>query len=270
MRVDGETEELNLIGADAPEPGEGDDDLGECYAREASDRIRDLLKEGDTVYLERDEEDRDGKDRLLRYVWVPGADGDKAYLLNTKMVREGYASFKSKDPNTTYDHRLKEAEDYAKEKKRGLWKACGGAHVEITPPPELGEVDNPAPIGTTLNTDGQNITVSEAFFTYEFGFATPKGGYIFIVISARIENVDDDDHGYTESRFSARDMDTGATFDDTFTLADQPLGSGDLSPGEFVFGQVVLEVQETATRVRIKYDPKSLGEGDEAYWIVQR
>jgi hypothetical protein len=229
-----------------------------------------LLKKGDTIYLERDEEDRDGKDRLLRYVWVPGEDGGKAFLLNTKMVRDGFASFKSKEPNTKYDDRLEDAEELAKEKNRGLWKECGGPHVGITPPPELGEADYPAPIGTTLNTDGQNITVSDAFFSYDYGFSSPKGGYVFLVFTARIENVDDKDHGYTESRFSARDIDSGATFDDTFTFADQPLGSGDLSPSEFVFGTVVLEVQETATRVRIKYDPKSLGEGDEVYWIVQR
>lgn len=85
----------------------------------------------------------------------------------------------------------------------------------------------------------------------------------------QITNVDDDTHGYTEARFSAKDLDTDANFDDTFAFSDQPLGSGELSPGEYVIGQVVLEVQETATRIRVKYDPKSIGSGDEVYWLFE-
>jgi len=36
-----------------------------------------------------------------------------------------------------------------------------------------------------------------------------------------------------------------------------------------VSGQAVLEVQETATQVRVKYDAKTLG-GGEVYWLVPR
>src|SRR5215207_5505713 len=93
VEIDGEEEEINLIGTDAPEVGDGEDDLGECYAEEASKRIEALIEKDGTVYLEKDEENKDGKDRLLRYVWLEGKDGKKAYLLNTKMVREGFATF---------------------------------------------------------------------------------------------------------------------------------------------------------------------------------
>jgi micrococcal nuclease len=266
VRVGGKTEELNTIGADAPETDKGD--RGECYAREAGDRVRKLIPKQATVWLERDEKDKDGKGRLLRYVWVTDTKG-KAFLLNERLIREGYASFKSKDGNARDDARLEAAQAAAKQGKKGLWGACGGAHVELKEPPKVGEADNPAPLGTAVETDGQRITVTDAFFSSDYGFATPKGGYVFLVLSVRIENVGDGDHGYDEARFSAKDLDTDATFDDTFTLADNPLGDGELSPREWVEGTVVLEVQESATRVRVKYDAKLIGAG-EAYWLVTR
>jgi endonuclease YncB( thermonuclease family) len=126
VRIGDTTEELNTIGADAPEVDEGDD--GECYANEASDAIRALLPKKATVYLEKDETDRDGKNRILRYVWVPGKDGKSAFLLNERLIKEGYASFKAKDGNTKYDKHLKKAENAAKKAKAGLWGICGGAH----------------------------------------------------------------------------------------------------------------------------------------------
>jgi hypothetical protein len=204
-------------------------------------------------------------------VWVAGEECKKPFMLNERLIKEGYASFKVDEDNGKYDARFKKAQDAAKKGKKGLWDECGAAHVELKEPPALGEADNPAPLGTGVETDGQRITVSDVFFSYDYGFSTPKGGYVFLVFTARIENISkDDNHGYEESRFSARDLDSDATFDDTFTLADQPLGSGELSPGEFVYGTVVLEVQDSTTRLRIKYDPSFFGDGDEAYWIVSR
>ena len=149
-----------------------------------------------------------------------------------------------------------------------MWGACGGPHVEITPEPELGEADLPAPIGTTLTASDVAVTVTSAFLSYDYGFATPKGGYVFLVIEAQIQNVDDENHGYAGNRFSAKDFDTGAEFDDTFTLTDGGLGTGELSPGEYVSGVIVLEVQETARRVRIKYDTAAFG-GTNLYWLVE-
>jgi endonuclease YncB( thermonuclease family) len=268
VRIDGQTEELNTIGADAPETDKGD--FGECYAKEASDRVKTLLAKKATIWLEQDDVDHDGKDRLLRYVWVVGDDGAKPSMLNEGLIREGFASYASSGDNKRYDARFKKAQDAAKKAKTGLWGACDGAHDKLQHEPRIGDPNQPAPLGTGVETDGQSITVSDAFFSGDYGFSTPKGGYVFLVITARIENVDDGDHGYEDSRFSARDLDSDATFDDTFTLADQPLGSGELSPGEFVFGTVVLEVQDTSTRIRIKYDPKLMGDGDEAYWLVTR
>jgi micrococcal nuclease len=273
VEVDGEEEEINLIGTDAPEVGDSDDDLGECYAKEAADRIEDLIEKDGTVYLERDEENKDGKDRLLRYVWLEGKDGKKAFLLNTKLVREGYATFKSKDPNTKYDENFTKAEDEAKDKKRGLWKTCGGGHVEVTPAPELGSADNPAPLGATISGDGREITLNNAYFVEGYDFLAPDAGNIYLTIEVTIVNNSESGktHDYNELCFSAVDPDRGFKFDDTLlNPSGSPLGSGDLGPGDVVRGEVVLEVKADSQRIRVKYDTGCGIGGENLYWIVNR
>ena len=78
IRVDFQSNEevVLMAGIDAPEPGE-------CYAGEAAQRVEELAPEGTTVYLERSGLDRDGKDRLVRYVWIPGA-GDARGFCSTR------------------------------------------------------------------------------------------------------------------------------------------------------------------------------------------
>jgi endonuclease YncB( thermonuclease family) len=263
VTIEDKGETVLLISANAPESGD-------CFFDKSSERLESLLPMGATVYLEQDGESRDGKDRLLRYVWLP-RDGKKAMLVDERMIADGFSTFAPRDGHDKRDARLKKAEQLAKDEKRGMWAdgACDAGESGEEEPAKLGSGDNPAPIGTTLTTDGQEITVTSAYFTYEFGFVTPKGGYVFLVLETSIRNVDDAVHGYEESRFSAKDLDSGAEFDDTFTFADAPLGSGELSPGEYVYGQVVLEVQESAKNVRIKYDAKFIG-GGEVYWLMTR
>lgn len=266
--IDGDTETVLLISTDAPEKNE-------CFGDKASSRLKKLIPTGTTIYLEKDTDDRDGKDRLLRYVWLPREDAS-ARLIDERMVADGYSTFKSREDNTKYDSRLKKVEKKAKSEKRGLWEDCGGGHVEVTPKPKatevptLGEKNLPADLGATLETDGQAVTLQEAFFSYDYGFSTPKGGYVFLVMSVRIENVDDSDHGYEEGRFKALNAETDAEYEYTFTLADQPLGAGELSPGEFVFGQVVLEVQDTPSPLLVQFDPSYISGDDEVYWSVFR
>ncbi|MGH2562723.1 MAG: thermonuclease family protein [Thermomicrobiales bacterium] len=134
VRVDGETEEVVLIGLDVPARGRGGD-FGECFADESFNRLRDLLPEGETVFLEAGALDRDDDDRLLRYVWL-GPDGDReATLLNTKLLREGYAGFVTDRENDKYNERMDEHEQTARGAGRGLWGVCGGVHEEFVPTP---------------------------------------------------------------------------------------------------------------------------------------
>jgi endonuclease YncB( thermonuclease family) len=129
---DGEKQQVDLLGIDAPELKNSGD---ECFAREAADALASLIPADSTVYLE--DEDVDDEDHAwLRDVWVEGKDGGKAALLNTKLVREGFAgSDLDDDEEGKYSDRISDAEDNAKDAKRGLWGACGGVHKKIVPTP---------------------------------------------------------------------------------------------------------------------------------------
>ena len=266
VSVGGENEEVRLLGIDAPELDEGE--YGECYASESSERLARMLPEGRTVYLESDGEDKDGKGRLLRFVWFVNRSGTAA-LANELMLGAGLAGLDEDHPYSKHVDELVEAVEEAQQENAGLWGACGEVHAEVTPTPQAGDADRPAQIGDTVTKDGLAVTITDAFFSDEYGFSTPKGGYDFLVIEVTVENVGDEDMGYYDDQFAAIDYDTGAEFDDTFVLAENPLGSGELSPGEYVTGVVVPEVQETARRVRVKYATSIFG-GENLYWLVER
>jgi micrococcal nuclease len=111
--IDGDTIEIEggyrvrYIGIDTPE-------RDESYFREALQANRDLV-EGKKVWLEKDVEDRDRYDRLLRYVWVDNT------MVNAELVRLGYAYSYSYPPNLKYQTYLLQMEEEAREHKRGLW-----------------------------------------------------------------------------------------------------------------------------------------------------
>lgn len=130
-----------------------------------------------------------------------------------------------------------------------------------------GALDDPADIGATLRGDGLAVTVGSAEFATELGSNTPKGGYKFLVVETRIKNVGDKDHTYASSDFSAQDGKTRAGFDSVFVLDDGMLDSGTLSPGEYVTGNVVFEVQETTRQALVKFDPDKLTEED-LFWAA--
>lgn len=129
----GEQANVALIGLEVSRRT-GGSQPGECYGDEAFARLRDLLPEGTTVYLESDKKTHDGS-TFLRYVWLPGSGNEKATLINTKMVREGYAAFKPDKVNTKYNDRLAAQENEAKQGKRGLWGVCGDVHQRLIPTP---------------------------------------------------------------------------------------------------------------------------------------
>jgi micrococcal nuclease len=131
VRDNGKTETLQLIGVDAPNLAT-DTSGEECYATEARDHLRTLLAKKQTVYLERDQRDRDAAGSVLCYAWVVDPTTTKAYLLNSKVVRDGYAAYADMNPNARYDANIKKAESDARAKRRGLWTACGGAHVLLS------------------------------------------------------------------------------------------------------------------------------------------
>ncbi|MDQ2684049.1 MAG: thermonuclease family protein [Chloroflexota bacterium] len=123
VMIDGKEYEVNLIGADAPEPGE-------CLFDASSRFLARLLPIGSTVYLERDQKDKDGKGRLLRYVWVEYQNDGQSDLINVRVIRYGFAGWISRDGNTSRDVQLEAAQTRAKETNEEIWFECGEVHAD--------------------------------------------------------------------------------------------------------------------------------------------
>lgn len=115
----GSVERVRLLGIDTPESVKPDTPV-ECFAKEASSRLRALLPEGTAVRLARDAEERDRFGRLLAYVYrLP--DG---VFVNLDLVRGGYARVLTVRPNVAHAPELERASRDARRSGRGLWGAC--------------------------------------------------------------------------------------------------------------------------------------------------
>ncbi|NLA34488.1 MAG: thermonuclease family protein [Actinobacteria bacterium] len=126
--VDGDTvvvhlgensEKVRLIGIDTPESVDPRQPV-ECFGKEASARLAELLPPKTSVRLEVDAEPRDAYNRLLAYVHRAS---DGAFI-NLAMVADGYANTLSIPPNVTYRTQFAEAERSARDAQLGLWRAC--------------------------------------------------------------------------------------------------------------------------------------------------
>lgn len=262
VKIGDKEEEVRLIACDAPEV-KNEDGHPECGFEESKQLLAKYVA-GRRILLEKDAEDRDGKRRLWRHVWVSASDGVNFGLFNEILLETGWVTIQPEEKNTKHAERYQLAAQAAKENQAGLYAKCGGHHVAAPP---RGSGENPGSVGETLVGEGVAVTLNDAFRTYDYNYSTPKGGYVFLILNVTLQNNGEDEKGYSDTRFSAKDLDTGAEFDDTFALLDAPLGRGDLSTGEYVTGQVALEIQETAVNVRVKYQISALG-GESVYWLV--
>lgn len=116
----GETYDVRLLGIDTPESVSPREPV-ECFGREAAAATAALLEEA-TVRLVKDVEERDGFDRLLRYVYV-GAE-----LANARLVANGYAHAYTYPPNVRWSELFVRLQREAREGHRGLWstETCSG------------------------------------------------------------------------------------------------------------------------------------------------
>ncbi len=120
--VDGDTiviegnKKLRYIGINTPESVDPRRPV-QCLANEASQRNKELV-EGKLVTLEKDVSETDKYGRLLRYVYVDGV------MINKQLVQEGYALASAYPPDVKHQSELKEAENEARENKRGMWNSC--------------------------------------------------------------------------------------------------------------------------------------------------
>lgn len=122
--IDGDTikldsgENIRFIGIDAPETSRGK----ECYADEATQFLKQLV-ENKQVTLIKDVSEADRFGRPLRYVMVIDENGSELFV-NEVLVRGGYAEAASYPPDTAKDDILQQAEEEAKQEKKGLWNKC--------------------------------------------------------------------------------------------------------------------------------------------------
>lgn len=132
--IDGDAEQVRLIGIDAPELVHPDRSP-ECYAQEASGRAEELI-EGEEVVLLPDytQDDRDKYGRLLRYVFL----GDGTHI-NLQLLEEGMAYEYTHQAPYRYLDEFVAAEEEARDNGDGLWHpdTCDGQReVETGPSPE--------------------------------------------------------------------------------------------------------------------------------------
>lgn len=125
--IDGDTieieggERVRYLGIDTPETKDPRKPV-QCFGKEASNKNRELV-EGKRVVLETDIIDKDKYDRLLRYVFLDLGSGTKLFV-NDFLIREGYGQVLTIPPNVKYADQFVEAQQQAREQKKGLWAKC--------------------------------------------------------------------------------------------------------------------------------------------------
>ncbi len=110
-------ERVRLVGINCPEKPHNNKP-GECFGIEATRFAIKLLK-NKTVKLEYDRVKRDHYHRLLAYVFLPSGK-----MANVILVRKGFAYVLTVPPNKKYRSRLLEAQRFALDENRGMWKEC--------------------------------------------------------------------------------------------------------------------------------------------------
>ncbi|MDQ4064563.1 MAG: thermonuclease family protein [Actinomycetota bacterium] len=117
----GSEERVRLIGIDTPESVRPGTPI-ECFGKEAA-RAGAVLMDGQNVILVKDVEERDGFERLLRYVYI----GDE--MANARLVVNGYATAFTYPPNVRHADLFVQLEREARTGERGLWspETCDGA-----------------------------------------------------------------------------------------------------------------------------------------------
>ena len=115
LNIDGQKTRVRLIGIDTPESVAEDKSRNVKEGKIASEYTKKLL-EKKKVRVEFDDEKEDVYERKLGYVFLDDE------FINEKLLKEGMAKLYTKTTNQKYSERLKKAEEYARENKKGFWK----------------------------------------------------------------------------------------------------------------------------------------------------
>ena len=119
--INGKNETVRLIGLDTPETVDPRKPV-QCFGEEASKKAKEILT-GKRVRLEMDasQGERDKYGRLLAYAFL-----EDGTLFNLLTISEGYGHEYTYNLPHKYQKEFKEAEQTARENKKGLWStdAC--------------------------------------------------------------------------------------------------------------------------------------------------
>jgi micrococcal nuclease len=121
--LNGIEEKVRLIGVNTPESAGRYKNKPQPYGKEASNFTKTSLM-GKIVYLEKDVGDKDKYGRLLRYVWLtdPSKGNLEKDMFNAILIKEGYGSVMTIQPNVKYQRIFIELEREARKNNKGLWK----------------------------------------------------------------------------------------------------------------------------------------------------
>ena len=128
---DGEEDKIRLLEIDTPESVHSDASKNNEYGKMASDYTKNLLEEGQTLYLSYDQEKEDKYGRTLAYVWlnnnVDTSDSEdiKNYMLNAILLNDGMARVTVYEPNDCYEELFTSIKENAKSSGTGLWQYDG-------------------------------------------------------------------------------------------------------------------------------------------------
>lgn len=128
--LSGKTERVRLLGIDTPETVDENRPV-QCYGREASAYLSQLLPKGSVVRLERDTEARDRFGRLLVYLYRV----DDGLFVNAALLEGGFATTLSIAPNTMRAHDFEVIRLQSQREKRGMWGVCAAFGSPIDPTP---------------------------------------------------------------------------------------------------------------------------------------
>ena len=116
VRMTAEHTFVRIIGIDAPEATDSEKP-SQCFGREATKRLEDLVAGKKVTLIAKPDGDRDAYLRLLRYVEIDGRD------IGATLIEEGFVRSFPAFPHPRLEL-YKDLERGARSSSRGLWGQC--------------------------------------------------------------------------------------------------------------------------------------------------
>ncbi|MBX7133233.1 MAG: DUF4352 domain-containing protein [Fimbriimonadaceae bacterium] len=123
--------------------------------------------------------------------------------------------------------------------------------------PRIGSAELPADLGQVVTSGHTAVVINSAYETDSIGFFSPQGGFDFVVLEVGVGNVNSDSSSirFDEGCFSVVELTNQWIYEPADpNPATQPLGSGNLQPGEDTYGRVVFQVHQSAQMIGVFYN----------------